>query len=92
MRRERRPDSENWISSMTRNALHHAELLGAVADNAPLLSNRLAWRLREWEALTNTSRATVQRQIKNGDLHVVRIGTVRMIPRSEAIRLGMIAA
>lgn len=51
---------------------------------------RLAWRLAEWMELTGTSRQTVWRQIKRGDLRVVYIGAMPMVPRAEAVRLGFI--
>jgi predicted DNA-binding transcriptional regulator AlpA len=53
-------------------------------------SDRLGWRLPEWMKLTNTSRQTLWRQVKRGDLRIVRIGSTPMVPRSEAIRLGLI--
>jgi hypothetical protein len=53
---------------------------------------RLGWRIDEWMAATSTSRATVARQIKTGQLKVAYIGTVPLIPRTEAIRLGLIPA
>ena len=61
----------------------------------PFLSSRpdrLGWRLPEWMKLTNTSRQTLWRQVKRGDLRVVYIGPTPMVPRSEAIRLGLITA
>jgi hypothetical protein len=74
---------------MSKNERNHAAALDGIT-NRPLL-DRLAWRLAEWEMLTGTSRVTVWRQIRDGDLHVIRIGSVKMIPRAEAVRLGMIA-
>ncbi|MET3842070.1 hypothetical protein [Bradyrhizobium sp. OAE829] len=52
--------------------------------------DRLCWRLPEWIQLTGTSRPTLWRQIKRGDLKIVRVGTMPMVPRSEAVRLGFI--
>ena len=51
---------------------------------------RLGWRVPEWMRLTNTSRATFWRHVKSGDLKVVYIGHTPIVPRSEAIRLGLI--
>ncbi|MEH2480646.1 putative DNA-binding transcriptional regulator AlpA [Nitrobacteraceae bacterium AZCC 2146] len=62
-------------------------------DQRSLLApDRLAWRLPEWMKLTGTSRPTLWRQIKRGDLKIVSIGSTRMVPRCEAIRLGLIKA
>jgi hypothetical protein len=54
------------------------------------LNDRLGWRLPEWMQLTGTSRPTLWRQVKRGDLRIVRIGKTPMVPRSEAIRIGLI--
>lgn len=58
-------------------------------DN-PLLDCRLGWRLPEWMALTGISRPTLWRQVKRGDIKLVYIGPTPMVPRSEAVRLGLI--
>jgi predicted DNA-binding transcriptional regulator AlpA len=55
-----------------------------------IATDRLGWRLPEWMRLTGTSRPTLWRQIKRGDLKIVSIGSTRMVPRSEAVRLGFI--
>jgi hypothetical protein len=52
--------------------------------------DRPGWRLAEWIALTGTSRPTVWRQIKRGDLNIVRVGGIPIVPRSEAVRLGLV--
>ena len=54
--------------------------------------DRLGWRLPEWMKLTGTSRPTLWRQVKRGDLKLVYVGPTPMVPRSEAIRLGFINA
>jgi len=36
------------------------------------------------------SRPTVWRQVKRGDLRIVYVGPMPMMPRSEAVRLGFI--
>jgi predicted DNA-binding transcriptional regulator AlpA len=60
-------------------------------DQRPLTApDRLAWRLPEWMKLTGTSRPTLWRQVKRGDLKLVYVGPTPMVPRSEAIRLGLI--
>ena len=52
---------------------------------------RLAWRINEWVALTGMSRPTVWRQARRGDLKLIRVGGIPMVPRTEAIRLGFIS-
>jgi hypothetical protein len=52
--------------------------------------DRLAWRLAEWMKLTGTSRPTLWRQVKRGDLKVVYVGHTPLVPRAEAVRLGLI--
>ena len=56
------------------------------------IENRLAWRIDEWVALTGTSRPTVWRHAKAGTLKIVYHGSIPLIPRSEAIRLGFVEA
>jgi predicted DNA-binding transcriptional regulator AlpA len=59
-------------------------------DQRLLTADRLGWRLPEWMKLTGTSRPTLWRQVKRGDLRIVYIGPTPMVPRAEAIRLGLI--
>lgn len=59
----------------------------SVADN-----HVLGWRINEWVLLTGTSRPTVWRQIKSGQLKVVNVNGIWLIPRTEAVRLGLLAA
>jgi hypothetical protein len=54
------------------------------------LDHRLGWRISEWVELTGTSRPTLWRQVKSGKLKIVYVGTVPLVPRAEAIRLGLI--
>jgi hypothetical protein len=56
----------------------------------PSCDHRLGWRVPEWMKLTGISRQTLWRQVKRGDLRVVYIGHTPLVPRSEAIRLGLI--
>ena len=56
------------------------------------LDARLGWRIDEWVALTGTSRPTVWRQAKAGQLKLAYIGTVPINPRTEAVRLGLLPA
>ncbi|QIG91489.1 hypothetical protein [Bradyrhizobium sp. 6(2017)] len=59
-------------------------------QHSPLASHRLGWRIPEWMKATGTSRPTLWRQVKRGDLKLVYVGPTPMVPRSEAIRLGFI--
>ncbi|MEH2473644.1 putative DNA-binding transcriptional regulator AlpA [Nitrobacteraceae bacterium AZCC 2161] len=59
-------------------------------QRSPIAPDRLGWRLPEWMKLTNTSRQTLWRQVKRGDLRIIYVGPTPMVPRSEAIRLGLI--
>jgi hypothetical protein len=61
-------------------------------NNGPNEPDRLGWRISEWMRLTGTSRPTLWRQVRRGDLELVYIGPTPMVPRSEAIRLGLINA
>lgn len=53
---------------------------------------RLGLRLAEFAALTGMSMPTLWRRVKSGDVRIVRIGDMPIIPRAELIRLGLIAA
>lgn len=55
-----------------------------------LAPDRLGWRIPEWMKATNTSRPTLWRQVKRGDLRIIYIGPMPIVPRSEAVRLGFI--
>jgi hypothetical protein len=54
------------------------------------LDQRLGWRINEWIELTGTSRPTVWRHAKTGKLRLVYLGDIPIVPRTEAIRLGLI--
>jgi hypothetical protein len=54
--------------------------------------SRLGFRISEWSELTGTSRVTTWRNVKRGHLKLVYVGPTPMVPRSEAIRLGLIDA
>lgn len=51
---------------------------------------QLSWRLQEFAAATGISLPTLWRRVKAGDVRVVKIGGVTLVPRSEAQRLGLI--
>lgn len=53
---------------------------------------RLGWRLNEFCKLVNLSRATLRRMADRGDLKLIYFGGAPLVPRAEAIRLGLIAA
>ena len=56
------------------------------------LDQRLGWRIDEWVVLTGTSRPTVWRHARNGKLRIVYLDKIPIIPRTEAVRLGLINA
>lgn len=56
------------------------------------LDQRLGWRIDEWVALTGTSRPTVWRHARDGKLRIVYMDKIPIIPRTEAVRLGLINA
>ena len=55
-----------------------------------LLRDRLCWRLGEWCSLTGISRPTVWRQAKAGTLRLAYVDKIPVVPRSEAVRLGLV--
>ena len=52
--------------------------------------DRFGYRIAEWSEMTATSRVTTWRNVKRGHLKLVYVGSTPMVPRSEAIRLGLI--
>jgi excisionase family DNA binding protein len=86
------------------HADHHAQLLMEALSQAPmsgkvqhsdasrLFGDRLGFRINEFIEMTGTSRPTVQRMLARGDVKTIMVGTVRLIPRTELIRLGLLAA
>jgi transcriptional regulator of acetoin/glycerol metabolism len=85
-------------NAQTRNAKAHVQLIagvnreGGVEEFATVTGGRLGWRVNEWVKLTGISRPTVWRQIRDGRLNVVDVGGITIVPRAEAVRLGLIAA
>jgi predicted DNA-binding transcriptional regulator AlpA len=53
---------------------------------------RLGYRYSEFMKLTGISRPSLFRLIQNGDLKVVKLGTIKLVPHTEIVRLGLIAA
>ena len=58
-------------------------------ENAVGLKHQLSWRLPEFAAVVGISLPTLWRRIRAGDVRVVRLGGVVLVPRSEAVRLGL---
>ena len=58
-------------------------------EHAVGLKHQLSWRLTEFAAVVRISLPTLWRRIRAGDIRVVRLGGVVLVPRSEAIRLGL---
>lgn len=56
------------------------------------LPQPLGYRINQWCVLTGTSRPTIWRQVKTGRLKMISVNGIRLIPRSEALRLGLIEA
>jgi len=86
------------------HANHHAELIDGLSRQmhmsgkaqhsvaSRIFGDRLGFRINEFIEMTGTSRPTVQRMLARGDVRTVKIGSVKLIPRSELIRLGLLAA
>jgi|SRR5271166_4635287 len=63
-------------------------------DGAPRpvpVHQRLGYRPAEFAALLGISYVTVWRRIKRGEITVVRIGGVQLVPRAFAIEQGLIS-
>jgi excisionase family DNA binding protein len=79
------------------HADHDAELIDVRhrgnaqhSDASRLFGHRLGFRIAEFVEMTGTSRPTVQRMLARGDVKTVRIGSVKLIPRTELVRLGLL--
>jgi excisionase family DNA binding protein len=76
---------------MTTRADHHAQLVeGLNNSTGEAYADRVGFRIAEVVRMTRTSRPTVSRWIASGALKSVVIGTVRLIPRSELVRHGLL--
>jgi hypothetical protein len=53
---------------------------------------RLGWRMAEFCRLIHIDRATISKMAKAGQLNLVYFGKCPVVPRTEAIRLGLISA
>ena len=54
--------------------------------------DHVGYRIDEFRQMIGISRPTVARMLRDGHVKTVKVGTVRLIPRSEMIRLGLIDA
>jgi hypothetical protein len=52
--------------------------------------DRLGWRVAEFCKLVPVSRTTISKMAKQGELRLVYFGDVPIVPRTEAVRLGLI--
>ena len=54
------------------------------------IGDKFGYRINEWGRLTGTSRPTIWRQIRDGRLKIVNCNGIKLVPRSEAVRLGLL--
>ena len=54
--------------------------------------DRVGYRIDEFMRMIGISRPTVQRMLRDGHVKTVKVGSTRLIPRSEVIRLGLLDA
>jgi hypothetical protein len=61
---------------------------------APTVENeeRLGWRMAEFCRLVHIDRSTVLKMAKQGKINLVYFGAAPIVPRCEAVRLGLISA
>jgi hypothetical protein len=52
----------------------------------------LGWRIAEFCKIVPVSRALLSRMAKDGELRLIYFGDVPIVPRAEAVRLGLISA
>jgi excisionase family DNA binding protein len=63
------------------------------AGAAPVSADqKLGYRFFEFMKLTGISRPSLYMLVQSGQIKVVKLGTIRLIPRSEVVRLGLIPA
>jgi excisionase family DNA binding protein len=87
---KREPNRITETMTMTR-AECHAELPESHRAQHLQFGDRTGFRIGEFVKMTGTSRPTVQRMLARGNVKTIMIGTVRLIPRSEMVRLGLLA-
>jgi hypothetical protein len=54
--------------------------------------DRLGWRVAEFCKLIRVSPATISKMAKAGKISLVYFGDAPVVPRAEAVRLGLISA
>jgi predicted DNA-binding transcriptional regulator AlpA len=54
--------------------------------------DRLAWRVPEFAKLVSVSAATIYKMSKAGKIRLEYFGDLPVVPRTEAIRLGLLSA
>jgi hypothetical protein len=54
--------------------------------------DRLGWRIAEFCKLVPVSRSLISKMSKEGKINLVYFGDVPVVPRTEAVRLGLISA
>jgi hypothetical protein len=52
----------------------------------------LGWRIAEFAKMISVGRATLSRMAKDGELKLIYFGDIPIVPRTEAVRLGLIKA
>jgi hypothetical protein len=54
--------------------------------------DRLGWRIAEFCKLVPVSRSLISKMSKEGKINLVYFGDVPVVPRTEAVRLGLLEA
>jgi hypothetical protein len=54
--------------------------------------DRLGWRVAEFAKLVSISPATIYKMGKSGKIRLEYFGDLPVVPRTEAVRLGLISA
>jgi hypothetical protein len=62
------------------------------AKNQITNDDRLGFRLAEFAAMCGISLPTLWRRIRDGDIKVVVVGGIKLIPRAEVVRLGLVTS
>jgi hypothetical protein len=60
------------------------------ATNQITNNDRLGYRLAEFAAMCGISLPTLWRRVREGDIKVVVVGGIKLIPRAEVVRLGLV--
>jgi hypothetical protein len=81
--------STSAVNPLTPPPTRQSERARRAREHAVGLKHQLSWRLPEFAAIVGISLPTLWRRIRAGDVRVVRLGGVVLVPRSEAVRLGL---